>query len=80
MKYTQIQIIEILKFLAQHPFEEIYFGEEGFSQIIKINYASKEVTLRDYCEYSVEDIINTNGFKDELINSKWIEFLKNLQE
>ena len=78
MEYTHQQTTEILKFLAQYPFEEIDFGEEGVSQIMKIDYASQEVTLRDFCQYTVEEIIGTNGFRDKEIDLKWKLFLNAL--
>ena len=78
MKYTHKQQTEILKFLAQYPFEEIDFGEEGVSQILKIDYATQEITLRDFCEYTIEEIIDTDGFRDKEINKKWKTFLNAL--
>ena len=78
MNYTHQQKTEILKFLAQYPFEEISFGKDGVSQILKIDYASQEVTLRDFCEYTVEEIINAEGFRDKEIDLKWRSFLNAL--
>jgi len=75
-KYTHEQQTEILKFLAQYPFEEIDFGENRVSQIIKIDYAAQEITLRNYFEYTVETIVESKGFRDKEINKKWQLFLK----
>jgi hypothetical protein len=79
MAYTHKQKTDILKFLAQYPYEEINFGENGVSQIMKIDYPAQEVTLRDFCEYTVEEIIDTNGFEDIAIDKKWKAFLKNIE-
>jgi len=73
--YTHQQKTEILKFLAQYPFKEIDFDEDGVSQIIKIDYAAQEIGLRDFCDYTIEEIINTNGFRDKEIDKKWKAFL-----
>ena len=85
MKYTYEQKIAILKFLAQYPFEPMDFGKccnndyyKIKSQIIKIDYARQEITLKDYCEYTVEEITDTNGFCDKQINKKWVAFLSAL--
>ena len=78
MEYTHQQKTEILKFVAQHPFEEIDFGTEGASQIMKIDYAAQEIVLRNFCEYTIEEIIDTNGFRDKEINKKWEAFLNAL--
>lgn len=78
MKYTHLQKTDILKFLAQYPFKEIDFGKEGSSQIIKIDYASQEITLRDFCEYTIEEIIDTNGFIDKEIDKKWKTLLNSI--
>lgn len=80
MKYTHKQKTNILKFLAQYPYQEIDFGDEGVSQIIKIDYAGQEVTLRDFCEYTIEEIIDTNGFRDKKIDAKWKAFLKTINK
>ena len=79
MKYTHSQKTDILKFLAQYPYEEINFVGNGVSQIMKIDYAAQDVTLRDFCEYTVEQIIATNGFMDVEINEKWNAFLKTIR-
>ena len=78
MNYSHQQKTEILKFLAQHPFEEIDFGEQGVSQILKIDYASQEITLRDFCEYTPEEIIATKGFRNKKIDKEWKMFLNAL--
>ena len=78
MKYTHQQKTEILKFLAQYPFKELDFEENGYCQILKIDYACQEVTLRDFCEYSVEEIIELKGFRDKSINKKWKDFINSL--
>lgn len=80
MEYTFQQTTEILKFIAQYPFAEIDFGNDEVSQILKIDYASQEVTLRDFCQYTVEEIINTNGFRDKEIDEKWMVFLNALRD
>lgn len=78
MKYTHKEKTEILKFLAQYPFEEIDFGEDGGSQIMKIDYVAQEIVLRDFCDYTIEEVINTNGFRDKEIDKKWKAFLNAL--
>ena len=78
MDYTQDPKTEILKFIAQYPFKEVYFGGDGFSQILKIDYSAQEVTLRDFCEYEVDEIIRIGLFKDTEIESKWRFFLNSL--
>jgi hypothetical protein len=78
MSYTRNQKTEILKFLSQYPFEEVYFSKDCFSQILIINYATQDVTLRDFCEHTIHEIITSKGFKDKEINSKWRAFLDGL--
>tara|TARA_R110000823_G_scaffold290446_1_gene408741 strand:- start:758 stop:1030 length:273 start_codon:yes stop_codon:yes gene_type:complete len=79
MNYTHKQDTEILKFLAQYPFEEIDFGGDiGCTQIIGVNYASQEILLRDFCEYTVAEIIESEGFRDKEIDKTWKEFLNSL--
>ena len=78
MKYTHQQKTEILKFLAQYPYEELDFGDDEYCQIVKISYAVQEVTLRDFCEYSVEEILELKGFRDKEIDKKWKDFINSL--
>ena len=78
MKYTHQQKTEILKFLAQYPYEELNFGNEEYCQILKIDYAAQEVTLRDFCEYSVGEILELDGFREPEINNKWKDFINSL--
>lgn len=82
MEWTHKEKTEILKFISQHPFEELLFSEDEnyVSQIIGVNYASQEVLMRDFVWYSVEEIMSLNGFKDKNINSQWNLFLESLCE
>lgn len=71
--------IEVLKFLAQYPFKEIVFKEDNGDlypiQIVAVHYASQEVTLRDFNQYTVKEIILSEGFCEDEIQMKWINFL-----
>lgn len=62
MEWTHKEKTEILKFIAQHPFEELLFidNENDVSQIIGVNYTSQSVLMRDFVEYSVEEIMSLN--------------------
>lgn len=81
MRLTLPQEVELLKFIAQHPFAEIDLTNDDASQILIIDYAQREVTLRDFCTYSVLEIINeTNGFKDPKINKQWLALAQKYHE
>lgn len=70
----------LLKFLAQHPFEEIMLDADHSSQILIINYATQEVTLRDFCEYSVWEIVSKSlGFKNPEIDKEWKKLIESLK-
>jgi hypothetical protein len=70
----------VLRFLAKYPFEAIDAGHDEFSQIIKINFAAQEITLRNFCEYSIEEIVDSKGFKNKSINKRWKVFLNKLRK
>ena len=70
-----MQGTELLMFIAQHPFKEINL-EFGPTQIIKIDYAAQEVTLRDFCEYTLLEIMQSDGFRDVEIQLRWLELIQ----
>ena len=79
MRYTHKQETDILKFLASHPFQYIDFGGDVWeSQIIGVNYAHQNVMLRDFCEYTIDEIINSEGFTNKDIDVKWKKLIKEL--
>lgn len=70
---------KLLKFLAQHPYKELEYQDGDVCQIMKIDYPGKEITLRDFCEYSLKEILEMKGFKDKTIDIEWKKLIKSLE-
>ena len=74
---THQEQVNVLKFIAQYPFEDFEVKGGYCSQILKVDFAALEITLRDFVEYNMGDILGGQGFTDVGIKNKWRYFVDN---
>ena len=69
--------LEVLKFIAQYPFEEFKLWTGEVVQFVKIDFKSLFAFRSEGVFYKCEDLVISQGFTSVAIKNKWRYFVAN---